>query len=152
MKALQKITAWIQAFPGADTLKSVSIDYTAAAPGNGGIMPGGLTELSRQTDITGSVVVTNQYNFTLYFVLAKAADDAEGSMENAQWLLDFQEWVQEQSVTGKAPAFGDDGKRESVKAQNGTLLGTDEEGTALYSMQLTIQFIKKYREESQWPT
>lgn len=152
MTALGKIQQWIQSFPEYDALESFQADYTSAAPGSGGIMPSGLTEISRTADITGGITVTNQYTFTLYFVFAKAADDAEGSLKNAEWLLAFQEWVQEQSVLGKAPQFGDEKRKETIKAQNGALIGTDEEGTALYSVQLTISFIKKFKEDNVWPT
>lgn len=50
--------------------------------------------------------------------------------------MDFQDWVQAQSITGKAPVFGDDRQQEAVKAQNGTLYGADQDGTAAYSVQM----------------
>lgn len=144
MTALQKIRDWITCFPHYSELREFSVDYTEAAPGNGGIMPGGLTELSRRKDICGNVTVTNQYNFTLYFVFEKAQDDDEGAEKNAQFLMDFQHWVQAQSATGRAPVFGDDPRRETMRAQNGALYGTDAEGTALYTVQLSVDFIKKF--------
>lgn len=144
MTALQIIRDWITTFPQYSELREVSVDYTEAAPGNGGIMPGGLTEIARARDICGNVTVTNQYNFTLYFVFEKAQDDDEGAEKNAQFLMDFQNWAQSQSATGKAPLFGDDPRLENMKAQNGALYGADAEGTALYTVQLTVEFIKKY--------
>lgn len=144
MTALEKIRDWIALYPGCSTLQGLSVDYTEAQPANGGLMPGGLTEISRKEDILGNTVVTNQYSFTLYFIFAKSPGDDTGAEENAQWLLDFQDWVQEQSIRKAAPAFGDDPHKETIKAQNGTLYGTDEEGTACYTVQLTAQFIKKY--------
>lgn len=144
MTDLDKIREWITQFPIYDRLKEFSVDFTAPVPGNGGIMPGGVTELSRTTDIWGNVAVRNQYNFTLYFVFAKAVDDDDGAEENAQFLLDFQAWVQAQSVTRKAPTFGDEPRTETMKAQSGMLIGTDEEGTALYSVQLAAEFTKYF--------
>lgn len=144
MTALQKIREWIATFPQYYELREFSVDYTDATPGNGGIMPGGLTEISRSKDILGNVTVTNQYNFTLYFVFEKAQNDDEGAEKNAQFLMDFQNWVQAQSATRKAPVFGDDPKKETMTAQNGALYGTDDEGTALYTVQLTVEFIKRY--------
>lgn len=144
MTALQTIREWIEKFPKYSELRELSVDYTEAAPGNGGIMPGGLTEISRTTDICGNMTVTNQYSFTLCFVFEKAQDDDEGAEKNAQFLMDFQNWVQAQSATGAAPQFGDDPRRESMKAQNGALYGTDTEGTALYTVLLTVEFIKRY--------
>lgn len=144
MTALQTIQEWIATFPQYSQLREFSVDYTDAAPGNGGIMPSGLTEISRSRDIFGRVTVTNQYNFTLYFVFEKAQDDDEGAEKNAQFLMDFQNWVQAQSATGKAPVFGDEPRKEIMKAQNGALYGTDDEGTALYTVFLSVIFIKKY--------
>lgn len=144
MTALQKIREWIATFPQYSELREFSVDYTDATPGNGGIMPGGLTEISRSKDILGNVTVTNQYNFTLYFVFEKAQDDDEGAEKNAQFLMDFQNWVQAQSATRKAPVFGDDTRKETMTAQNGALYGTDDEGTALYTVFLSAIFIKKY--------
>lgn len=144
MTALEKIRDWIGHYPGYGALEGFSVDYTGAAPSNGGLMPNGLTELSRTEDVLGNVTVTNQYGFTLYFVFPKAPGDDTGAEANAQWLLAFQSWVQEQSIRRAAPIFGDDVRKETIKAQNGTLLGADEEGTALYTVQLTVQFIKRF--------
>ena len=150
MTTLEKIRQWLKAFPGYDQLKSLEVDYTPPSPGNGSVMPGGLLEVSRTQDILGNTTVVNQYNFTLFFTFLKSPGDDTGSTENAQWLLDLQDWVQAQSITGKAPTFGDEAKKETINAQNGTLYGTDSEGTALYTVQLSVQFIRKYEEENTW--
>ena len=144
MTALDKIQDWIKTYPGCSQLRELSVDYTESDPANGGVNPAGLTEVSRKRDILGNVTVTNQYSFTLYFVFAKYPGDDVGAEENAQWLMDFQDWVQTNSITGKAPAFGDDPRQEIIKAQNGCLLSADSEGTAVYSAQLSVQFIKRY--------
>lgn len=144
MTALEKVRDWIATYPGYSALDGLSVDYTDAKPDNGGLMPGGLTEISRTEDILGNIVVTNQYSFSLYFLFAKSPGDDIGAEANAEWLLAFQDWVQEQSIRRAAPVFGDDARKETIKAQNGTLIGADEEGTACYTVQLTAQFIKKY--------
>lgn len=144
MTALEKIREWLETFPLYPTLREVSIDYTEAAPNNGGIMPGGLMEISRKKDILGHVTAVNQYSFTLLFVFEKAQGDDDGAEKNADFLLRFQNWVQEQSTSGEAPTFGDVPQREVMRAENGALYGTDAEGTALYTVQLTAEFVKKY--------
>lgn len=107
-------------------------------------------EVSRKRDIVGNTTITNQYNFGLYYVFEKAPNDDEGAAKNADWIVDLQEWVQEQSVTGAAPVFGDDPREEQITAQNGTLLQTDEEGTGVYVVQLSVRFIKKFKGENKW--
>lgn len=150
MTALEKVQDWLETFPKADALAGFHVDYTDKIPGNGGIMPDGLVEVSRKRDITGCVTVTNQYNFGLYYIFEKAAGDDTGAEENADWIVELQEWVQEQSATGAAPVFGDDRRMERISAQNGTMLETGPEGTAVYVVQLSVQFVKKFKEENKW--
>lgn len=152
MTALEKIKDFIRKYPGADIFRDFHVDYADQIPFNGGVFPSGLVEVSRKRDIVGNVTVTNQYNFGLYYVFEKSPGDDAGAMENADWLMDFQEWVQEQSVLGAAPVFGDDPKSEKITAQNGVLYDADEEGTAMYMVQLSVQFIKNYEEENPWLT
>ena len=66
--------------------------------------------------------------------------------------MDFQEWVQEQSVTGAAPVFGDVPRDERIKAQNGVLYAADDEGLATYMVQLSVQFKKKFEVKNKWLT
>lgn len=144
MTTIEKVRTWIAAYPGYDILGSFQVDYTDQVPANGGIFPGGLVEVERRTDIVGNTVVTNQYNFGLYYVFEKSPDDDTGAAVNADWLMDFQEWVQEQSVTGRAPIFGDVQRDEKIMAQNGVMYEADDEGTATYMVQLSVQFKKRY--------
>ena len=144
MTALEKIREWIAGYPDFDILSAFRVDYTDQIPSNGGIFPSGLVEVSRTEDILGNVEVENQYNFGLYYVFPKSPGDDAGAAVNADWVMGFQEWVQEQSVRGKAPVFGDDPQREQAKAQNGVLYAADEEGTATYMVQLSFSFIKRF--------
>ena len=141
---LDRLKAWIGTYPGHDILGSFSVDYTDQIPGNGGIFPGGLLEIGRKSDILGNMTVRNQYNFGLYYVLTKSPEDLQGAEANAEWLMDFQRWVQDQSVRHLAPTFGDEPRQEQITAQNGSLYGADEEGTAMYMVQLSVKFTKHY--------
>ena len=148
--ALDKMKTWIAAYPGYSILEDFQVDYTDKIPANGGIFPSGLVEVARKQDIFGVVTVTNQYNFGLYYVFTKAPGDDAGATVNADWVIDFQEWVQSQSALGEAPIFGDDTTREKISAQNGVLYEANDEGTATYMVQLSVQFIKRY-EKYEWP-
>lgn len=144
MTDLEKIRSWIATYPGYDILTNFDVDFTDQIPSNGGIYPSGLVEISRTRDILGNVTVRNQYNFGLYYVFLKDPGDTEGAMVNADWIMDFQKWIQEQSVLHLAPVFGDDARSERIKAQNGILYDANEEGTATYMVQLSVQFTKFY--------
>ena len=144
MSELDKIRSWISTYPGFDILNQFDVDFTDKIPSSGGIFPSGLIEISRTRDILGNVEVRNQYNFGLYYVFAKAPGDDAGALINADWIMDFQRWVQDQSILGKAPTFGDDPGSERIQAQNGVLYAADEEGTATYMVQLSVKFKKHY--------
>lgn len=151
MTALEKIRAFVKSYPGADIFQDFRIDFTDQIPAaNGGIFPSGLVEISRKTDVLDNTVVTNQYNFGIYYVFTKDPEDDIGATFNADWVMDFQEWVQKQSVRGLAPIFGDDPKKERVMAQNGVMYDADGEGTAMYMVQLCVQFVKEFRTTNPW--
>ena len=144
MTDLEKLRAWIKTYPKHSVIADFQVDFVDQIPGGGSIAPSGLVEISRKPDILGDTTVENQYNFGLYYVFAKAPDDDTGASYNAEWLMDFQRWVQEQSVLGLAPTFGDEPREERIQAQNGVLYAADEEGTALYMVQLSVRFTKYY--------
>ena len=144
MTNIEKIEHWLNNYTGFNILSKFTVDYTDQIPYNGGIFPSGLAELSRATDILGNTTVVNQLNFALYYIFPKAPADAEGAAENAEWIADFQSWVQNQSITGQAPVFGDNPHTEQIKASNGMLYGADSEGTAMYMVQLSVIYTKNF--------
>lgn len=145
MSDLDKLKGWIQTYPGYDQLGEMQVDYTDRLPGCFGVFPAGLVEISRKENLFGEVTVQNQYNFALYLVLPKAPGDDVGAQINADWVMDFQHWVQAQSVTHKAPTFGNvDTFCETMSAQNGALYDADEEGLAMYMISLQATFKMHY--------
>ena len=140
--ALTKVRNWLMTYSQFSILDNFKVDYTDQIPSNGGIFPSGLTEVSRTTDILGGVQVVNQYNFGIYYVFSKAPGIDTDAVNNQEWLADFQSWVQEQSVKGLAPTFGDEPKTEVITAQNGVLYDATDEGLGTYMVQLSIQFKK----------
>lgn len=150
MNALEKITSFIRSYPRWDILRDFQVDYTDQIPANGGIFPAGLVEIRRKADICGNVTVTNQYNFGLYYVFEKVPGDDAGAAVNADWLMDFQEWIQQESISGNAPVFGDVPREEHVTAQNGVLYSAEDEGLATYMVQMSVQFIKLFQTTDPW--
>ena len=152
MTPLEKIRTWLDTYKGFDILEKFQVDYADRVPANGGMFPSGLVEISRATDIFGNITVENQYNFGLYYVFEKAPGDDTGATENADWIMDFQAWVQEQSVIGMAPVFGDAPRVEQITAQNGVLYDATDEGLATYMVQLSVRFQKKFEVKNEWLT
>ena len=141
---LEKMRAFVASYPDFDILGELAIDYTDAVPNSAGLFPNGLVEVSRRTDLLGNVTVANQRNFALYTALEKSPDEDGGATVNAEWLDGFQLWVQEQSALGNAPAFGDEPRSERITAQNGAIYSADGEGVAVYAVQLSVSFTKRY--------
>ena len=135
---LDKVMNWLQTFPlWAGTLQ---VDYADAIPGNTGLYPRGITELSRREDVLGNVTVRCSWGFALQ----RAALPGE---ENARWLMEFQNWVAEQDRLGLAPKFGDDPKYERIRAFEGRLQDRAQAGSGRYTVMLTAEFTKNYRGE-----
>jgi hypothetical protein len=151
---LEKIRAWIATYPGYHILEEFQCDFTdQAVPGNAGLFPAGLVEVARSRDVTGCVTVTNQYNFSLYCVFAKPGGDDGRATVNADWVMDFQRWVQKQSALGLAPVFGDIPAEERIIAQNGVLCDADKDGTVgIYQVQLSATYQLKFEVENPWLT
>lgn len=145
MTDLEKIKAWIATYPNFDVLSQLQVDFTDSVPGCGSIAPSGMVEVSRRKDILGNVTVENQYNFGLYYVFTKDPGDDIGASFNADWVMDFQKWVQEQSITCAAPTFGNiDTRVERIKAENGVLIEAEMDGVATYMVQLSVLFKTYY--------
>lgn len=150
MNPLKKLREWLATYQGFDILAQFQVDYTNQIPANGGVFPSGLVEIQRRKDIFGNVTISDQYNFGLYYVFEKAPNDDVGATLNADWIMDFQTWVQEQSAAGTAPVFGDVPRDERITAQNGVLYEATNEGLATYMVQLSIQFTKKIEVKNKW--
>lgn len=139
MTDLEKMRQWLITYPKWDE-GLLHIDYTDALPGNLGLFPTGLEEVSRREDVLGNIAVKNRYHFALYRVDARQ----ENNEENALWLLDFQNWVQNQSAAGIAPHFGDEPAQERLWAEKGKLKEAAQTGTGIYAVTLTAEFVKYY--------
>lgn len=138
MDELEKLQQWLLTYPKWDVGGLMYIDYTDGLPGNTGLFPGGLEELSRHTDVLGRVTVRNRYHFALYRMVAGDKDNTQ----SARWLLEFQNWIQQQSAEGKAPVFGDEPAMERICAQKGRLRRDAQTGTSMYCVMLTVDCVR----------
>lgn len=106
MTALEKVRDWIATYPGYSSLDGLSVDYTDAKPDNGGLMPGGLTEISRAEDILGNIVVTNQYSFTLYFLLPNRRETTSARRQMRNGCLHFRIGCRSSPSGAPLPSLG----------------------------------------------
>lgn len=136
MDLIDKLREFVLSYPGWEAGKLLFLDYTDATPGNGGLFPEGITQVSFREDILGN----RQADMRLQVFFYRCGGEEEG---DAAWLLDFQNWVAEQSALGKTPQLGDIPQREQLRAEKGKLSKIRGEGK-LYSVVLTAEFTKTY--------
>lgn len=145
MSDLLIIKKWLKTYKGYNILKKFRVDFTDHIPCQGALFPSGVVEVSRTTDILGNTLVRNQLNFAIYYVFPFTPGDDVGATINADWVMDFQKWVQEQSVMRLAPTFGNsDQYNEKISAQNGSLYANEDDGTAIYMVQLAVTFTNHF--------
>lgn len=149
MTDLEKMREWIKTFVdrrGNSIPDIFQIDFTNEIPQNASLFPDGMMELSRSKDMGGNVTVSNTYNFGLYVILAKPADVDEISTNNAEMVMELQQWGQEQSIMQMAPKFGNIQEyNEVIKINNGKFFGDKENGAGVYMVPITVQFKKYYK-------
>ena len=132
---LESMKAWLETFPLWDGV--LQFDYADSLPGNTGLYPKGMTELSCKEDVLGNRKTRLCCGFTL-------RRSGAGGQKNAQWLLDFQNWVMEQDRLGLAPKFGDEPSKERIRAFEGRLDRHKQVGNNFYTVQLTVEFTKNF--------
>lgn len=137
MQDLEKMQAWLCTYP--QWQGAVSVDYVDSKPGSFGLYFQGLEVLKRRQDVLGNREEDCRYTFLLRFVAA-GQDDAR---EQAQWLLQFQSWVQTQNALGNTPGFGDVPEKESIRAEKGRLEKASQVACGLYTVTITAEFTKK---------
>ena len=140
MDVLEKLKSWLMTFPKWEAGKLTYLDFTDGVPGNRGIFPQGQEVLRRKEDVLGNVTLSCRYHFALYRVTAGQEDQ----QENARWLMEFQDWVQQQDALGLAPKFGDVPELSHIRAEKGRLSHRKQVGSALYTVMLTADFTKHY--------
>lgn len=137
MTDLEKMKQWLQTYPG---LEELSVDYVEDRPGQTGLFFQGMEELSRRKDILGNCWIACRYRF----ILQRKVLFQQDLTAEAQWLLEFQNWVQQQCLAGLAPKFGDEEAGENILAQKGSLQGVSSQGIATYTVTLVADFEKVY--------
>lgn len=146
MTDLERFCQWLQTYPRINEMPTMKVDYTDSLPGIFGVFPAGLVEVGRTEDVLGNVKVRNQYNYALYMVLSKSPGDNAAAQINEECVMDFQRWVQAQSVTHQAPTFGNyEQSSETMSAQNGTLYEASKEGLSMYMVQISASFTDYYK-------
>ena len=133
------LKSWLGTFPRWDA-EVCYVDYSEGSFGNCGIFPQGVEEIDRREDVLGNVQVSCRIRFRLLRMAGQSGDGQNA----AQWLLDFENWVQQQSAAGLTPRFGDVPEKEVMRAERGKRSETRQTGSGTYEVILTVEFTKNY--------
>lgn len=130
---MEEMKKWLQSFPGWGQVQW-SIDSLPHQPGNAGLYPKGDELLQIKKDLLGGVRCRCARRFELLLV---------GDAHTPQ-LLQLQDWVARQSFLGLAPKFGDEPENELIRAEKAMLKQQTAAGSAIYTVTLTAEFVKKF--------
>lgn len=136
MEYLEELRRWLQTFPQWGDA-AIYIDDLAVRPQNAGLYPVGLEILEKKEDLLGNRSMRCRQRFVLYKL-------STPGQEASAWLLQLQQWVAEQSALGLAPRFGDVPAQEVIRAEKGALKERTAAGTAVYTVTITTEFVKKF--------
>ena len=131
---MESLLAWLSTYPQWNRFGQVRCE----SPSHTGLLPKSAEETSRQEDLSGNCRVGCRYTVSLFWQM----DGAESDEDNAARLLDFQNWVREQSVCGLAPQFGDEPLLERIRATKGGFTANVQ--TVTYTVTLVADFMKVY--------
>ena len=128
---MEEVKNWLESFPGWGD-KVLHLDLLPAQPGSAGLFPKGDTLLEMKEDLLGNVRCRCARQFQLLI-----ADI------DCPWLQQFQNWVAQQSFLGLGPQFGEE---QTLRAEKGQLKERTAAGSAVYTVTLTAEFVKKFME------
>lgn len=137
---LETLRNWLESYPKWNAGGFTCIDFTDGTPGTTAMYPQGMEELERKADVTGNTWVRCRWNFLLYRIGQRQEDSAV----DAAWLMEFQQWVQQQCAGGQAPVFGDAPDQELLYARKGRQQKANAAGAVSYSVELVAEFMKYY--------
>ncbi len=126
---IQILKNWLTTCPGWEL--EPATDETEPVPVSVGLFPKGSREIDRREDVLGNVQLRVQDRFLI------VRNSPQTPEENAQLLLCLQKWISEQCVAGQAPVFG---SRQRIRAENGQRKKDTQSGTALYTVDLTVEY------------
>ncbi len=136
----ETLRTWLCTCPYLQNMDAPEIDFVGVTPGNTGLYPIGLEERGRQEDVLGNVTVQYIQKFLVYLVTCPNP----GEVEPGRQILEFQQWVGQQSARGLAPVFGDVPDGDKILAEKGKLVSVSKTGICKYQVQLTVQYVKKF--------
>ena len=127
ISALEKLQRWLSSYPRWE-----------ACPARICVLPKEVKETSRREDMLGNTLV----GFRCYVNLLWEMETQGEAGANTTNLLDFQNWVREQSALGLVPQFGDIPANEQIQTEKGGLTAGAQIVT--YTVTLVADFMKVY--------
>ena len=131
---VEQVLKWLRQFPGLETLAAENL---GTAPGSCALCFQGSRILKRQADLLGNEIAQHRIACLLRL-------RAVPGVQTAVFFEQLQAWVQQCSVTGKMPTFGENTWADTKDPR---LTDRDQTGTAVYEMPIEVHYTKIWNGE-----
>ena len=133
---IEGVAAFLAGCPHLDNAQQINIDRYDPACGYS-VSPTGQAVAKQYLD--GSAVIESSFEF--YFT-DFANDDGE-RLENSIFLEQTANWIRQQAQRRNPPNLGEGRQARRLEASNGMLFATQDDGTAVYQLQLKLTYFQK---------
>jgi len=141
MSIIKAVQDWLSEYDGMSMrpLSEIRTDLTEEQPSSYALAAAGNSKISE--DILGNRTYQNSY---IFYARESAGNEVDRA-DTHKFLDDFREWLEEKNVQRDLPVLTDGYESDHIEVSNAMLFDVDENGLALYQIQ--IQFIYKKRSD-----
>lgn len=132
----EKLRQWLSDCPFITA--PITLEHLEVTPDAVALLSGDTQAVSETRDVDGNLRVTYRSGFTLLRRVRRTLD----AMGYAQWLLYFQDWIQQKFIRKEYPAT--EGSVTGVKARKGSLQEDPATGIWVYKVSLDVEYVKIY--------
>ena len=139
MSIIKALQDYLTTYDGIELkpINQVLTDRTGESPSSYALAPSGDNRIV--ADILGNKTIENNY---VFFAKEAAADEVD-RQDNYDFLENFREWLDDQNDAGNLPTLPGRYEAESLEVSNSMLFDIDEDGTALYQIQIKLTITKR---------
>lgn len=141
MSIIKAVQDWLSEYEGMSMrpLSEIRTDLTEEQPSSYALAAAGNSKI--EEDILGNCTYQNSYVFYARELASNEIDRAD----THEFLDRLKEWIEEKNASGDLPSLPDGYTAEGIEVSNAMLFGIDENGVALYQVQIQLTYVKGVR-------
>ncbi|HCA29832.1 MAG TPA: hypothetical protein DEP23_09820 [Ruminococcaceae bacterium] len=139
MNVIKSVQAWLEGFTGLEfkSFQEILTDFTEELPSSYALAPAGNSKVTE--DIMGNRTYQNSY---ILYAREPAGNEVDRA-ENYDFLEALNDWIEEQDDKRNYPQLPDSRKVESITVSNIMMFGVDDNGSAVYQIQMQLIYTKR---------